>query len=212
MTQTPTSSLISKHYKLSTNNKVSSASLPPLSSNNTTSNNSNSSSSSSSSSSNSSSSHSNSSHSNNSKNRSNSNNNNNNHYNTVINQDNSNNKTIPCKRRFDIMDVEHDPSNYMFKLQLDNKGSTAALCYLPTRCPNIIEFYHIEIPFTYRHQGLGDLILQKAFQWAEKAKKFVIPTCPFVRKYLENRLEKCIVNQEQKTLSTSSSSIVEKEL
>ncbi|RCH99050.1 hypothetical protein CU097_004184 [Rhizopus azygosporus] len=110
------------------------------------------------------------------------------------------------------MDVEHDPNNYMFKLQLDNKGNTAALCYLPTRCPNIIEFYHIEIPFTYRHQGLGDLILQKAFQWAEKAKKVVIPTCPFVRKYLENRLEKCIVNQEQKTLSTSSSSIVEKEL
>ncbi|CEG80764.1 hypothetical protein RMATCC62417_15059 [Rhizopus microsporus] len=149
MTQTPTSSLISKHYKLSTNNKVSSASLQPLSSNNTASNNSSSSSSSSSNSS--SSSHSNSSHSNNSKNRSNNNNNNNNnnHYNTVINQDNSNSKTIPCKRRFDIMDVEHDPSNYMFKLQLDNKGSTAALCYLPTRCPNIIEFYHIVNIFIY---------------------------------------------------------------
>ncbi|ORE15284.1 hypothetical protein BCV71DRAFT_185659 [Rhizopus microsporus] len=149
MTQTPTSSLISKHYKLSTNNKVSPTPLLPLSSNSTISNNSSNSSNSSSSSS-SNSSHSNSSH--------------------------------------------------------------TALCYLPTRCPNIIEFYHIEIPFTYRHQGLGDLILQKAFQWAEKAKKVVIPTCPFVRKYLENRLEKCIVNQEQKTLSTSSSSIVEKEL
>lgn len=39
----------------------------------------------------------------------------------------------------------------------------------------------------YRNQGLGDLLLYRAFQWVEKSKLLVIPTCPFVRKYLETR-------------------------
>ncbi|KAK4514891.1 uncharacterized protein ATC70_002497 [Mucor velutinosus] len=88
--------------------------------------------------------------------------------------------------QFHALDIIHDPGYCMFKIQLD-KQNTAALCYLPTRCKNIVEFYHIEIPVAYRHQGLGDLLLYRAFQWAEKTHLLVIPTCPFVRKYLETR-------------------------
>ncbi|KAG2205595.1 hypothetical protein INT46_005515 [Mucor plumbeus] len=88
--------------------------------------------------------------------------------------------------QFHALNILHDPSYCMFKIQLD-KQNTAALCYLPTRSKNIIEFYHIEIPVAYRHQGLGDLLLYRAFQWAEKSQLLVIPTCPFVRKYLETR-------------------------
>lgn len=88
--------------------------------------------------------------------------------------------------QFHALDIIHDPGYCMFKIQLD-KQNTAALCYLPTRYKNIVEFYHIEIPVAYRHQGLGDLLLYRAFQWAEKTQLLVIPTCPFVRKYLETR-------------------------
>lgn len=42
----------------------------------------------------------------------------------------------------------------------------------------------------YRHQGIGDLLLSRAFQWAKSTEKIVIPTCPFVRKYLKLKLEK----------------------
>ncbi|KAI9481413.1 MAG: hypothetical protein EXX96DRAFT_618345 [Benjaminiella poitrasii] len=88
---------------------------------------------------------------------------------------------------FHAEDIIHDPNYCMFKIQLDTKGNTAALCYLPTRYKNIIEFYHIEIPIAYRYQGLGDFLLSRAFQWVKKSNLLVIPTCPFVRKYLETR-------------------------
>lgn len=91
----------------------------------------------------------------------------------------------------------------MFKLLLDSEGNTAALCYLPITRQHIIEFYHTEIPFMYRHQGLGDLLLSRAFQWAEDTKKIVVPTCPFVRKYLAAKSpndDSCILNQENKTV------------
>ncbi|KAL9554944.1 hypothetical protein PS6_003117 [Mucor atramentarius] len=75
--------------------------------------------------------------------------------------------------QFHALDIIHDPGYCMFKIQLDKQ--------------NTVEFYHIEIPVAYRHQGLGDLLLYRAFQWAEKTQLLVIPTCPFVRKYLETR-------------------------
>lgn len=43
-----------------------------------------------------------------------------------------------------------------------------------------------EIPAAYRNQGLGDLLLSKAFEWVEKEDLLVIPTCPFVLGYLES--------------------------
>ncbi|KAI8968255.1 hypothetical protein BDF20DRAFT_916805 [Mycotypha africana] len=95
----------------------------------------------------------------------------------------------------------HDANCCMFKIILDSKGNTAALCYLPTRYRNIIEFYHIEIPVSYRQQGLGDLLLYYAFQWVKRLNLLVIPTCPFVLKYLETHYPDhksgdwpCIVN------------------
>ncbi|KAI8080603.1 hypothetical protein BDF21DRAFT_452323 [Thamnidium elegans] len=89
--------------------------------------------------------------------------------------------------KLSIQDIVHDPTRCMFKAVLDTKGNSAALCYLPTTYKNIIEFYHIEIPSAYRNQGLGDLLLSKAFEWVQEKSISVIPTCPFVLKYLEAR-------------------------
>ncbi|KAI9305226.1 GCN5-related N-acetyl-transferase-domain-containing protein [Cunninghamella echinulata] len=92
----------------------------------------------------------------------------------------------------------------MFKYCLDTKGNTAALCYLPTRFATIVEFYHTEVPAAYRHLGIGDLLVQKAFEWAEQSNLLVIPTCIFVKRYLNTHYPdgndgywKMIVNSEQ---------------
>ncbi|KAI8088757.1 uncharacterized protein BX664DRAFT_331296 [Halteromyces radiatus] len=91
----------------------------------------------------------------------------------------------PSAPSYDISQVTHDAANYMFKVCLDSKGNIAALCYLPTRFPTLVEFYHTEIPFAYRHLGIGDLLVKRAFQWVEQSNMLVIPSCPFVVRYLK---------------------------
>ncbi|KAJ8656633.1 hypothetical protein O0I10_007710 [Lichtheimia ornata] len=96
-------------------------------------------------------------------------------------------------------DIYHDAYSCMFRISLDSKRTTAALCYLPTRFQNIVEFYHTEIPHAYRDRGIGEAILNKAFIWATQSHMMVIPTCPFTRRYLERHNEwmPCIVQSEQ---------------
>ncbi|KAI8344166.1 hypothetical protein BC941DRAFT_407923 [Chlamydoabsidia padenii] len=105
---------------------------------------------------------------------------------------------------FDKDNVVHDAKNYMFKLSLDSKGNIAALCYLPTRFATLIEFYHTEVPLAYRHFGIGDLLLQRAFEWVEQSNLLVIPSCSFVLRYLKTHYPDMktgtwnyIVNDEQ---------------
>lgn len=57
----------------------------------------------------------------------------------------------------------------------------------------------------YRHQGLGDYLLDEAFRWVERSKLFVVPSCPFVNEYLETRFPdkktggwKYIVNTQER--------------
>ncbi|KAI9249144.1 hypothetical protein BDA99DRAFT_418354, partial [Phascolomyces articulosus] len=80
--------------------------------------------------------------------------------------------------------------------------STTALCYLPTRFQRMVEFYHTEIPIAYRDLGLGDLLVVQGFRWAETTKLLVIPTCPFVRRYLakNNTNCDCVVENENEGL------------
>ncbi|KAI9312802.1 GCN5-related N-acetyl-transferase-domain-containing protein, partial [Dichotomocladium elegans] len=65
----------------------------------------------------------------------------------------------------------------------------AALCYLPTRLQSLVEFYHTEIPVHYRQMGLGDILVNHAFQWAEQMGLLVIPSCTFVKRYLQHHDE-----------------------
>lgn len=55
----------------------------------------------------------------------------------------------------------------------------------------------------YRDLGLGDLLVTQGFRWAEAAKLLVIPTCPFVRRFLEHNEHHrdCIVYSENEGLS-----------
>ncbi|KAG2198539.1 hypothetical protein INT47_008643 [Mucor saturninus] len=91
-----------------------------------------------------------------------------------------------CNRTIhDTCRIIHDEELCMFSIQLDSKGTTAAICYLPTTIKNVIEIYHIEIPVSYRHQGLGDKLVKKCLDWAKESGTLVIPTCAFVQRHLE---------------------------
>ncbi|KAI7872821.1 GCN5-related N-acetyl-transferase-domain-containing protein [Spinellus fusiger] len=100
--------------------------------------------------------------------------------------------------------VVHDTQSCMFKIALDSQGSIAALCYLPTRFQAILEFYHTEIPPHYRNMGLGDKLAQEAFRWLQHSNRLMIPTCPFVLRYLDRHFQDrssgswtCVVRSEQ---------------
>ncbi|OBZ91309.1 hypothetical protein A0J61_00633 [Choanephora cucurbitarum] len=81
--------------------------------------------------------------------------------------------------------VFHDEKQCMFLLRLDQKGTIAALCYLPTRVKKVIEVYHIEIPIKFRHRGVGDKLVKEFLDWAKESGTLVIPACNFVKRHLE---------------------------
>ncbi|KAI8333880.1 acyl-CoA N-acyltransferase [Chlamydoabsidia padenii] len=87
--------------------------------------------------------------------------------------------------KFDPSQVIHDQEHYMFKIYLGSKGNIAALCYLPTRFDTLVEFYHTEVPPNWRHLGIGDLLVQCAFEWVKQSNLLVIPSCPFVLRYIK---------------------------
>ncbi|KAG2226648.1 hypothetical protein INT45_000995 [Circinella minor] len=97
-------------------------------------------------------------------------------------------------------DIVHDRQACMFKMKIDGRGTIAALCYLPTRVQTLIEFYHTEIPIGYRDMGLGDLLVKRAFEWAEERKALIIATCPFVRRYLARHPYNNVVRTEQEAI------------
>ncbi|KAI9019355.1 hypothetical protein CLU79DRAFT_758460 [Phycomyces nitens] len=107
----------------------------------------------------------------------------------VVSGENLATVAIPAQWTSHASTVVHDPKSCMFKMVLDNHGSIAALCYLPTRFQAIVEFYHTEIPIAYRNMGIGDRMAQEAFLWLEQSNRLMIPTCPFVLRYLERHFQ-----------------------
>lgn len=51
-------------------------------------------------------------------------------------------------------------------------------------------FHSQEIPTAYRELGIGDLLVTQGLRWAEATKRVVIPTCPFVQRYLDTKGER----------------------
>ena len=48
--------------------------------------------------------------------------------------------------------------------------------------------------------GLGDLLVKRAFEWAEERKALIIATCPFVRRYLARHQHNNVVRTEQEAI------------
>ncbi|KAI8351525.1 hypothetical protein BD560DRAFT_409222 [Blakeslea trispora] len=106
--------------------------------------------------------------------------------------------------------IFHDEKQCMFILRLDQEGVTAALCYLPTRVKKVIEVYHTEIPYKFRHMGVGDKLAKEFLDWAKESGTLVIPTCNFVKRHLELFDHgTVIVSSEQDAVKFFTSSVIE---
>ncbi len=80
------------------------------------------------------------------------------------------------------MDVQHDPSRHRFFLEV--AGGTAELSYRPLD-RGTLELLHTGVPEAAAGQGIGGKLANAAFAWARQNGVKLVPTCPFVRKWLE---------------------------
>jgi predicted GNAT family acetyltransferase len=84
------------------------------------------------------------------------------------------------------MDVQHDPGHQRFFL--DVNGGTAVLDY--RRLPDgTLDLVHTGVPEAAAGQGVGGKLASAAFAWARQAGVKLVPTCPFVQKWLERHPE-----------------------
>jgi len=77
--------------------------------------------------------------------------------------------------------VEHEPGNQRFIVRLP--GGDAELTYTrPDR--QTIDLKHTEVPESGRGHGVAEALAHAAMGYARKEGLQVIPTCPFVRRWL----------------------------
>jgi predicted GNAT family acetyltransferase len=80
------------------------------------------------------------------------------------------------------MQVEHEPDKQRFVLR--REGGEAELGYAPAG-PDVLNFHHTYVPQEARGEGVGDVLVRGALDWARQNGKHIIPTCPFVHAWLE---------------------------
>jgi predicted GNAT family acetyltransferase len=72
-----------------------------------------------------------------------------------------------------------------FELQAD--GGVATLSY--TETPSTVDLVHTEVPSALEGRGFGSALARAALEYARDGGKRVIPTCPFVRRYIASHPE-----------------------
>lgn len=78
--------------------------------------------------------------------------------------------------------VEHDKEHRQFTVQLE--GKIAALRYriLPNR--DVWELYSTFVPPQFRGRSIGLVLVEHALNYAKKHHLQIIPSCPFVRHFI----------------------------
>jgi predicted GNAT family acetyltransferase len=84
------------------------------------------------------------------------------------------------------MTVEHEETAQRFVVHLD--GADAELTYTRPDAPTI-DLQHTEVPEAGRGRGVADALAGAAFAYARSQGLKVMPTCPFVRRWLEHHPE-----------------------
>jgi predicted GNAT family acetyltransferase len=80
------------------------------------------------------------------------------------------------------MKIEHDRKNERFVANLD--GGEAVLEY--RKGPGgALDLHHTEVPLAERSQGIGNALVKYAMEYARKQDVKIVPTCPFVRSWLD---------------------------
>ena len=82
-------------------------------------------------------------------------------------------------------DVQNHPSQHRFEIRVGEE--VAFLSYRLSGAT--INLIHTEVPESLRGRGLGDRLAQAALEHARQQGLTVIPTCPFVKAYIQRHPE-----------------------
>lgn len=80
------------------------------------------------------------------------------------------------------LEIHHDTDEHRFWADVD--GGRAVLDYEPVG-EDKLDYQHTFTPPEARGHGIARAIVKHALRYADEQGKEVIPTCPFVRKVLE---------------------------
>jgi predicted GNAT family acetyltransferase len=82
--------------------------------------------------------------------------------------------------------VTDNPSANRFEITVD--GQVAGFAAYRRR-DGVIEFTHTEVDDAYEGQGLGSTLVREALEAARRDGLRVVPSCPFVKEYIERHDE-----------------------
>lgn len=84
------------------------------------------------------------------------------------------------------LDIQHDKNKHRFYTEVSKK-----ICELKYKKidDKTLDYYSTFVPKPLRHQGIAGKITAFALRYALSHKYYVIPSCPFVKKYLNNHPE-----------------------
>ena len=84
------------------------------------------------------------------------------------------------------MDVQHDPRGQKFSLKFDD-GLEAVLAY--THVNDIVDIHTVVVPEEHRGKGHGNELALAAFDYVRQYHMRVLPSCPFIKAFLEKHPE-----------------------
>lgn len=80
------------------------------------------------------------------------------------------------------MDIKHDKENHRFFIEQGNE--IAELNYKELD-PATLDYHSTFVPKALRHKGIGGELVQSALNYALAHHMQVVPSCPFVKNYIE---------------------------
>lgn len=83
------------------------------------------------------------------------------------------------------MEVVHNPTRHRF--EAGTSPNLAMLNYLPEAAT--VNMVHTEVPSPYQGQGLAGKLAKAALDWAREQGYKVVPSCSFVRGYIDKHPE-----------------------
>lgn len=82
-------------------------------------------------------------------------------------------------------DIIHNPDKNRFEVTIE--GLTAELVY--RRTDDTITFRHTGVPEAIERRGIGSRLAQTGLEYAKQEGLTVIPSCPFIRHYINQHPE-----------------------
>jgi predicted GNAT family acetyltransferase len=73
------------------------------------------------------------------------------------------------------------------QFEIDTGAGTALLRYVPEG--DRIDLVHTEVPPRFQGNGYGEALVRAALEYARREELKVVPSCPFVRKFISKHRE-----------------------